>query len=126
MIWSTNYYKLAASTMFTLFYSGNIFAPKCIVENMNIQEYLQMHFCNSYKALAERIAEEKLADNVVVGYDTMNEPSWGWVGTKDLNKHPDFQEYRRGRTPTPFQSMLLGEGNPCKVELWDITWYGFG
>lgn len=126
MIWSTNYYKLAASTMFTLFYAGSIFAPKCIVDDMNIQEYLQTHFCNSYKALAERIVEANLADNVVVGYDTMNEPSWGWVGTKDLNKFPEFQEYRRGITPTPFQSMLLGEGNPCKVESWDIRWYGFG
>ncbi|GBB86861.1 hypothetical protein RclHR1_01330015 [Rhizophagus clarus] len=126
MIWSTNYYKLASATMFTLFYSGRIFAPKCIVDDMNIEDYLQLHFINSYKILAERIVKENLSDNVVVGYDTMNEPSWGWAGTKDLNKLPEFQEYKRGKTPTPFQAMLLGEGIPCKVDEWDIVWYGFG
>ncbi|CAB4420194.1 unnamed protein product [Rhizophagus irregularis] len=68
MIWSTNYYKLASSTMFTLFYSGRTYAPKCIVDDMNIQDYLQLHFINSYKTLAERIAKENLTDNFGTGF----------------------------------------------------------
>ncbi|CAG8496433.1 9253_t:CDS:2 [Diversispora eburnea] len=125
MVWSTNYYKLVSATMFTLFYSGNLYAKKCVVDGVNIQEYLQSHFCNAYKKLAEKICEAKLNDWVVVGYDTMNEPSWGYAGIKDLNKIPKFQEYRRGKTPTPFQTMLLGEGIPCNLQIWDIGWYGF-
>ncbi|RHZ53627.1 hypothetical protein Glove_440g10 [Diversispora epigaea] len=125
MVWSTNYYKLVAATMFTLFYSGNMYAKKCVVDGVNIQEYLQSHFCNAYKKLAEKICEAKLSDSVMVGYDTMNEPSWGFAGVKDLNKIPEFQEYRRGKTPTPFQAMLLGEGIPCQLQIWDIGWYGF-
>ncbi|CAG8474479.1 3440_t:CDS:2 [Acaulospora colombiana] len=89
-------------------------------------EYLQSHFCNAYKLLAEKICEAQLHDSTVIGFDTMNEPSWGFVGAKDLNKIPEFQEYRRGRIPTPFQAMLLGEGIPCTLEVWDIVWYGFG
>ncbi|CAH1763011.1 6713_t:CDS:2 [Entrophospora sp. SA101] len=125
MVWSTNYYKLATATMFTLFYSGKIFAPKCIVDGINIQDYLQNHFCNAYKRLAEKICDAKLNDTVVVGYDTQNEPSWGLATTKDLNKIPKWQEYRKGVTPSFFQSMLLGEGIPCKIDIWDLLWYGF-
>ncbi|CAG8569877.1 5602_t:CDS:2 [Acaulospora morrowiae] len=126
MVWSTNYYKLVSATMFTLFYSGSLYAKKCIVDGVNIQEYLQSHFCNAYKVLAEKICEAQLHDSTVIGFDTINEPSWGLVGTKDLSKIPEFQEYRRGRIPTPFQAMLLGEGVPCTLEVWDIVWYGFG
>jgi len=126
MIWSTNYYKLVAATMFTLFFAGELYAPKCIVDGVNIQEYLQQHYCDSYAALARRIHDEEgLEDSVVVGYDTLNEPSWGWVGVEDLGKLPKWQELSRGNTPTPFESMLLGEGRPVRVEVWQLQWYGF-
>lgn len=71
MIWPTNYYKLACATMFTLFFGGKIFAPKCIVsangKSMNIQDYLQKHYFDALIQLARRINEEKdLEDYVVV------------------------------------------------------------
>ena len=31
MCWPTNLHKLACGTMFTLFWGGDIFAPKCMV-----------------------------------------------------------------------------------------------
>ncbi|KAF0470596.1 glycoside hydrolase [Gigaspora margarita] len=126
MVWSTNYYKLASATMFTLFFAGKLYAQKCIVDGVNIQDYLQSHYFNAYKTLATKICEAGLHDSLVIGYDSMNEPSWGFVSAKDLNHIPDHQEYKRGATPTPFQAMLLGEGNPCTIQVWDITWYGFG
>ncbi|RIB11686.1 Glycoside Hydrolase Family 5 protein [Gigaspora rosea] len=126
MVWSTNYYKLASATMFTLFFAGKLYAQKCIVDGVNIQDYLQSHYFNAYKTLASKICEAGLHDSLVIGYDSMNEPSWGFVSAKDLNHIPDHQEYKRGATPTPFQAMLLGEGNACTIQVWDITWYGFG
>lgn len=43
MIWSTNYTRLVSQTMFTLFYGGRDFAPKAIIDGINIQDYLQGH-----------------------------------------------------------------------------------
>ncbi|KAF9123241.1 hypothetical protein BGW39_009152 [Mortierella sp. 14UC] len=125
MIWVTNYTKLAAATMFTLFFAGSTFAPNCVVDNMNIQDYLQTHYIKSYMALAEYInAQHGIEDDVVIGYDTLNEPSAGWVGVEDVTKIPDYQEYNKELTPTPLQAMLLGQGHKQTVEFWALTFFG--
>jgi hypothetical protein len=41
MIWSTNTTKLAAATMFTLFFGGSDFAPKTLIDGESVQEFLQ-------------------------------------------------------------------------------------
>ncbi len=115
MIWPTNYTKLACATMFTLFFGGNDFAPQLQVDGQPIQEFLQSHYINSIKQVAERVKD---LDNVV-GYDTMNEPSAGWIGWKDL--HANEFVIRKGATPSPFQSMVLASGNPQQVENWDLS-----
>ncbi|KAF8943522.1 hypothetical protein BGZ47_005362 [Haplosporangium gracile] len=125
MIWVTNYTKLAAATMFTLFFAGSVFAPNCIVDNMNIQDYLQTHYIKSYMALAEYItAQHGIEDDVVIGYDTLNEPSAGWIGVEDVTKIPSHQEYSKESTPTPLQAMLLGQGHKQSVEFWVLTFFG--
>lgn len=127
MIWPTNYYKLACATMFTLFFGGNVFAPKCLVDNrVNIQDFLQNHYCNAIAALAKRIHEEtNLEDSVVLGYDTLNEPSGGWIGVHDLLALPAEQELKMGITPTPFQAMMMGQGLATpNVEVYDFTNFG--
>ncbi|KAG0272809.1 hypothetical protein BGZ95_011405 [Linnemannia exigua] len=125
MIWVTNYTKLAAATMFTLFFAGSIYAPNCVVDNMNIQDYLQTHYIKSYMALAEYInAQHGIEDDVVIGYDTLNEPSAGWIGVEDVTKIPDHQEYNKELTPTPLQAMLLGQGHKQTVEFWALTFFG--
>lgn len=114
MIWPTNNSKLAAATMFTLFFGGNDFAPQTKVEGEAVQEYLQRHYINAIKQVALRLKD---LPNVV-GYGTMNEPSAGFIGREDLNARDEFQ--LRGESPTPFQAMLLGAGFSQEVEVWDL------
>lgn len=115
MIWVTNVYKLGSSTMFTLFFGGNDFAPRTIMEGEPVQEYLQHHYLNAIKQVAVRL---KNLSNVV-GYETLNEPFNGFIGHKNLTKHKPLS-FRLGLYPTPYQSMLLASGYPVKIPCYEI------
>lgn len=118
MVWLTNYYKLACASMFTLFYAGKTLAPQCTFDNgVNIQDYLQSHFLGAIGALVDRIhqctdnnGKNLLEDKVVIGYDSWNEPSCGWIGLDCLDRLPEQHDMRQGDMPTPLQSLMLGEG----------------
>jgi hypothetical protein len=110
MIWPTNAYKLAAATMFTLFFAGNDFAPKTMVEGQPIQDYLQEHYFAAMKKVAQKLKDL----DCVMGFDTLNEPQRGYIGVKDLR--PLYGQLDIGIVPTPWQSMLLGAGYPQKVK----------
>jgi hypothetical protein len=112
MIWPTNYTKLAAATMFSLFFGGNDFAPRTLVGGEPVQEFLQRHYLHALQQVALRL--KGLPH--VVGYDTMNEPSAGFIGRTDLNAHGGL--ITTGESPTPFQAMLLGDGHPQEIEIW--------
>lgn len=123
MIWSTNYGKLAAQTIFTLFFAGRDFAPNCIIDNQNIQDYLQSHFISAFAKLAERIQQEGgLLDECVIGWDSLNEPFEGLCGWEDLNTNPTKQgsTLKKGTYPTPAQSLRLGMGQPQTVDNWQF------
>lgn len=126
MIWATNYYKLAAATMFTLFFAGDVFAPKLFIDGQSAQRFLQSHFLNAMSRVAQAIvATPGLADRVVVGYDTLNEPHYGWVGWEDISILSPHQELRNGLTPTPLQAMVLGNGTACdNVQVWELSSLG--
>lgn len=125
MIWNTNYQKLAAATLFTLFFAGRKYAPKCIVNGQHVQDYLQSHYLAAFSELGRRIRENDLHDTVVLGYDTMNEPGQGYVGMQNITKLPDDDlAFKKGLMPTAFEGMRLGMGLPTKVENWVFTWRG--
>ncbi|CAK1359332.1 putative glycosyl hydrolase [Cercospora beticola] len=125
MTWATNYSRLAAQTIFTLFYSGKDFAPKCIIDGKNIQDYLQQHFVGACQHLARRIREAgDLEGEVVIGYETINEPNKGYFGHPDLTTIPVDQKLRNYTTPTGFQSMLTGSGRAVEVEVWEFGGFG--
>lgn len=125
MIWHTNYNKLAAATLFTLFFAGKTFAPKCIVNGVHVQDYLQSHYIAAFAELAKRIKDHGLQGSVVIGYDTMNEPGQGYIGLQDITKLKDDDvDFKKGLTPTAFQGMLLGSGFATTVEEWAFTWRG--
>jgi hypothetical protein len=127
MIWPTNYFKLGAATMFTLFWAGERFAPQFTVDissggdngktkKVNIQTYLQQHYIN---AIAELLKHLNGLTNIV-GIGTMNEPSAGYINVDDISKGfgqsdaassgAGSKELKYALAPTPFQGMCLGEG----------------
>ncbi len=113
MIWPTNYGKLATATMFTLFFAGSVFAPATRVDGVPVQEFLQRHYMNAILQVVERL---RGLPNVV-GYDTLNEPSSGYIGWEDVRTHGKVM-LRKGLMPTPLQAMALGEGIAQDVEVW--------
>ncbi|HLH62407.1 MAG TPA: cellulase family glycosylhydrolase [Ktedonobacteraceae bacterium] len=113
MIWPTNGAKLAAATMFTLFFGGNDFAPLALIDGEPVQEYLQRHYIEALEQVALRVRE---LPNVI-GYDMMNEPLSGYIGCKDANTYNGL--FKMGKCPTVFQTMLLGDGYPQEVEVWE-------
>jgi hypothetical protein len=125
MIWSTNYYRLAAGTMFTLFFAGREFAPKCIINGMNIQDFLQGHFLAAISHLAQRIKEAgDVLNEVVFGWESLNEPNKGMIGYPDISIIPKEQALKKGTAPTFWQAMLTGMGRPCEIDTWDIGGLG--
>jgi hypothetical protein len=118
MIWPTNYDKLAAATMFTLFFGGDDFAPHVLIEGEPAQAYLQRHFIDALKQVARRVQD---LPNVA-GFDSFNEPSLGYIGLSDLNRQPSV--LRSGPMPTPFEGMVLGAGHAREVDVYAMTMLG--
>jgi hypothetical protein len=118
MIWGTNDYKLASATMFSLFFGGNVFAPDTKIEGQSAQDFLQTHYIAAVKQVARRL--KGLPQ--VIGYDSLNEPSDGWIGNTDLAAHES--ELQLGESPTPYQSMLLGDGLPTEIDFYEIRGFG--
>ncbi len=60
----------------------------------------------------------------VVGYDSLNEPSSGFIGQTDLNTRT-INPLKLGAMPTIYQSMLLASGIPQDVDFYKIGLAGF-
>jgi hypothetical protein len=111
--------------MFTLFWAGRDFAPNAIIGGMNIQDYLRSHFIAACKYLAQKIHNAgDLENDVVIGWESLNEPHRGLVGIQDISKIPKEQHLQLGTSPTAFQGMLIGSGRPCRVATWSFKSFG--
>jgi hypothetical protein len=120
MIWPTNINRLAAATLFTLFFGGRNFAPKTKVDGLSIQEYLQSHYINAITQVALKLKD---LPNVI-GYGTLNEPYAGYIGAPDVAGRAKTP-LLKGDSPTIFQAMLLGSGYPQEVDVYDLGLTGF-
>ncbi|KAG6864213.1 hypothetical protein C0991_011523 [Blastosporella zonata] len=123
MIWTTNYGRLLSQTIFTFFFAGRDFAPHCVIDGMNIQDYLQHHFIEAFGTLADRIRDAgDLLDECVLGWDSLNEPFEGLCGWDNLSVNPTMQSstLKKGTYPTPAQSLRLGMGQAQTVENWSF------
>ncbi|KAK9446877.1 glycoside hydrolase superfamily [Limtongia smithiae] len=122
MTWATNYERCACATMFTLFFAGRDFAPKAIIDGMNIQDYLSKHFLAATQHLAERMyADSAMTDDFVLGWESWNEPNRGYLGIDDITVFPADSKLRVHTSPTPFEGMRLASGRTV-----DVPVFGFG
>lgn len=125
MIWSTNYTRLVCQTIFTIFWAGRVFAPKAVIDGVNIQDYLQNHFIAACKYLAQKIHDAgDIENNVVVGWESINEPHRGLIGVQDISVIPPEQQLQLGTSPTAFQAMLTGSGRACEISTWGFGGFG--
>ncbi|ODV86948.1 glycoside hydrolase family 5 protein [[Candida] arabinofermentans NRRL YB-2248] len=126
MVWASNYYRLAAEVMFTMFFSGKIFTPKCIIDGVNIQDYLQDHFINAirYFMTGVKLRAPELFNKTLMALETMNEPNSGLYGFRDLNLYPLSQELKLNTCPKPIESMRLGMGMPQTVDIYGLSVFG--
>ncbi|KAF9586223.1 hypothetical protein BGW38_008433, partial [Lunasporangiospora selenospora] len=118
MVWPTNYTKLAASTMFTLFWAGDIFAPKKMYQGESIQQFLQNRYLQCYHHLAKRIRHL----DAVIGFEVMNEPHPGFIGLENMKRYEFNSNLIFGDSPSALESFALGDGIPMPIEVWVKSW----
>ncbi|EMD36757.1 glycoside hydrolase family 5 protein [Gelatoporia subvermispora B] len=118
-LWPCGYQKLAAATMATCFWAGDIFAPKLKVkdqvgEEVHIQTFLQTCFLNMWEKVAETVGNLE----GVLGFEIMNEPHRGYIDLKSMYEFDYNTDLHLGHVPTAFQSFMLGAGHPTAVGHW--------
>ncbi|KAI8049419.1 glycoside hydrolase superfamily [Gilbertella persicaria] len=118
MVWPTNYTKLASCTMFTLFFGGDVFAPKRHYQGKSVQQFLNDCFVNCYHHLATCFADLE----AVMGFEFMNEPHPGYIGLEQLDAFDPITNLIFGDSPTPLQSFALGDRIPQKVGVYIKSW----
>jgi hypothetical protein len=108
MSWASNYRMPANAIMWTLFFGGEVFTPDFLVDGANAGRWLQERYLGAVGAVAARLAD---LDNVI-GFDTLNEPSLGWIGRR-LDDQDACCRARLGprsmRSPPP-----AGAAEPCR------------
>ena len=113
MLWPANYARLACATMFTLFFAGDDFAPGLRLEGTDARSFLQGHYIAAIARMAGRLAKH----DAVIGFDTLNEPSDGYIGLADIGRFERCLS-KTGPMPSPFQAMTAGSGHPTEVDLY--------
>ncbi|KAF9353832.1 hypothetical protein BGX26_008409 [Mortierella sp. AD094] len=103
--------------------------------HVNIQHFLQGHFMEAFAHLTHRIREDDIKSNkkgrpglidggTVMGLDSLNEPSPGYLNHPDMNKLLDLEDLQIGTCPTPFQGLQLAQGETVKCEVWETGGLG--
>ncbi|PJZ48658.1 glycoside hydrolase family 5 protein [Leptospira saintgironsiae] len=110
MSWPLNYQKYACATMFSLFFGGKTFAPKLSIHGKNVETFLQDHYIEAMCRIAKKVAKYKN----VLGFDSLNEPSPGWIGKKNIGEFSGLG-FGKVLTTSPFQEMFLSEGRTVRA-----------
>ncbi|OJT05214.1 hypothetical protein TRAPUB_4039 [Trametes pubescens] len=118
-LWPCGYQKLAAATMATCFWAGDMFAPKMKTKTVDgrevsIQQFLQDSFLNMWEVIARSLGSLE----AVIGFEIMNEPHRGYVELQSLHAFDYNTDLHLGHVPTAFQSFMLGTGHSVAVGHW--------
>jgi len=116
MTWAQNYRMPANAIMWTLFFGGNTFVPDFLIEGEPAQDYLQGCYLGAMREVAKRVRDMPH----VLGFDTLNEPSTGWIGKPLSYRHLEPSEEHPARVaPGPAWSVLdgLGVAQGCTVKI---------
>lgn len=108
MSWGGNYRMPANGIMWTLFFAGSDFAPGAMVDGRNIQHWLQAEYLGAMAAVAARVADI----DMVIGFDTLNEPGTGYVG--HAMSAPLTKVF--GDAWSPLDGLAVAAGMPRRVE----------
>jgi hypothetical protein len=116
MSWNSNYLRPANGIMWTLFWAGAHIAPDLKVDGEGVQAFLQRHYLG---ALAQVAARVKDLPNVL-GFDTLNEPSLGWIGRRLSHRRlaptpDDPTVVRPGVVWSPLDGLALARGRPVTL-----------
>ncbi len=134
MIWTTNYGKVATATMFTLFFAGDVYAPGIYVDEKycptspsnrkegeegkwTLQQFLQMYYLQYFDVLASLVKDKPN----VIGFNSMNEPSNGYVGIENLTKRTYAMPF--GYSLNYFDGMKLGTGQSIECQYFSAPFY---
>jgi hypothetical protein len=118
MSWARNYRLPANGIMWTAFFAGHLLTPQWQVDGENVQSFLQRHYLDAMRAVAERLAD----NDAVIGFDTLNEPSPGFIG--QAMSRPQLAASREAPIPvragpcwTPFTALRAAGGEPIDLPI---------
>lgn len=118
MSWAQNYRFPVNGIMWTLFFAGRDFAPDFTIDGRNVQDYLQDHYLGSVGAVARHIRH---LPNVI-GFDSLNEPSSGYIGLDLSYQHVRWTPekpglVRPGLAWSPLDGLAVAQGISRDVPL---------
>ncbi|MDR1507486.1 MAG: cellulase family glycosylhydrolase [Treponema sp.] len=119
MTWPAGYNRYAAATMFTLFFSGAVFAPKSKIDGENVQDWLQDRYIAAFAHARRRLKNCK----AIAGWGTMNEPHPGFIGCTDLSRLENNM-VATGPMPSPFAAMIAASGHTVDIPVYTTGIFG--
>ncbi|KAH8201632.1 hypothetical protein TruAng_004238 [Truncatella angustata] len=128
-VWPSGYQKLAASTMATLFWAGDMLAPelKCQrtplsgkgkPETVSVQSFLQDALIEAFGRLADEIGDLEAC----IGFEPINEPHRGLVNLHGFEGWNYETDLHIGYYPSFTQALALGSGYAQTVPYYVKSW----
>ena len=116
MSWSQNARRPANGIMWTLFFAGRDFAPAMTIDGLNVQDYMQDHYLGAMREIARRVRDFPN----VMGFDSLNEPTQGWIGQSLSYRHVAPSETNPnppapGLAWSPLDGLLVSHGVPRSI-----------
>jgi hypothetical protein len=112
MSWSSNYKLPANGIMWSLFFGGRWLTPDFRIGGVNVQDFLQ----GRYLACIGQVARRLAGLPHVIGFESLNEPSIGWLGQRLSDRGVENPSpVAIGPAISPLDGLALARGAPTTV-----------